>query len=200
MYVSRNPPASLMRNEIMTGVYHSQRFILLVCPSIVLGRWQLGIDEFILLFFTPKETDVSHFHKVYDSFRLMNLIKINEYRQTEGSLFTEIAFCTFLHTSGSFFLPFFPSLFFFFFFSTSFLFFFLVLASSPPPHLVSFSFLVYYQPTYLGFNQQLPSFVIQRSYCAVYFLFPIASSLPHYQPGPDIHTHGILTIWRVPSA
>lgn len=187
MYVSRNPPASPMRNEIMTGVYHSQRFILLVCPSIVLGRWQLGIDEFILLFFTPKETDVSHFHKVYDSFRLMNLIKINEYRQTEGSLFTEIAFCTFLHTSGSFFLPF--SLRYSFFFFLLLFYSFFLFWPLPPPHLVSFSFLVYYQPTHLGFNQQLPSFVIQRSYCAVYFLFPIASSLPHYQPGPDIHTH-----------
>lgn len=85
-------------------------FVLLVFLLIVFGRWQLGIDEInsIFLFFIPKETDVSHFHTVYGSFRLMNLIKINGYCQTKGSSFTEIAsvtFCPFLTLSFFFFCP-----------------------------------------------------------------------------------------------
>lgn len=84
--------------------------MLLVFLLIVFGRWQLGIDEInsIFLFFIPKETDVSHFHTVYGSFRLMNLIKINGYCQTKGSSFTEIAFvtfCPFLALSTFFFCP-----------------------------------------------------------------------------------------------
>lgn len=94
--------------RLQTCVYRIQSFELLVCLLIFFHRCQLGIDEInsIFLFFTPKETDVSHFHKVYGSVRLMSLIKISEYCQTKGSLFTKIAFCTFLPISGSFFLPF----------------------------------------------------------------------------------------------
>lgn len=122
IYVLRNP-APHYKVRLQTCVYHIQSFELLVCLLIFFHRWQLGIDEInsIFLFFTPKETDVSHFHKVYGSFRLTSLIKINEYCQTKGSLFTKIAFCTFLPIAGSFFLPF-PFLFSFSFFYFPFLF------------------------------------------------------------------------------
>ena len=132
-----------------------------------------------------------HFHKVYGSFRLRNLLNMNENCQTKGSLFTKIAFCTFLHISG--FLPLFsPSLF-------SFPSFCPLLFSVWPLFFhgffsVSFSYL----PTHLKFNGQLSSFVIQRGCCAVYFLFARVSSLLYYQLEPDIHRHYILTIWRVP--
>lgn len=41
--------------------------IRVVFLLIVFNRWQLGIVETdsIFLLFTPKETDVSHFHKAY---------------------------------------------------------------------------------------------------------------------------------------
>ena len=116
---------------------------------------------------------------------------MNENCQTKGSLFTKIAFCTFLHISG--FLPLFsPSLF-------SFPSFCPLLFSVWPLFFhgffsVSFSYL----PTHLKFNGQLSSFVIQRGCCAVYFLFARVSSLLYYQLEPDIHRHYILTIWRVP--
>lgn len=101
--------------RLQTCVYHVQSFVLLVFLLIVFGRWWLGIDEInsIFLFFIPQETDVSRFHKVYGCFRLKNLIKINGYCQTKGSLFAEITFCIILPLSSSFFLSFYLSSFFF---------------------------------------------------------------------------------------
>lgn len=70
IYVLRNP-APHYKVRLQTCVYHIQRFELLVCLLIFFRRWQLGIDEInsIFLFFTPKETDVSHFHKVLWQFQ-----------------------------------------------------------------------------------------------------------------------------------
>ena len=106
-------------------------------------------------------------------------------------------------------VPFYPFLAFFLPFSLLFLFlfpfssFFPLFPSFPfwPLFSLGFFFMSFYhQPTHLKFNWQLPSFVILRGFCAVYFLFVRVSSLPYYQLEPDIHRHGILTIWRMPRA
>ena len=167
--------------------------VLLLGLLIVFSRWQLvrhRSEKPNSLILHTKGSN-QHFHKVYGSFRLRNLLNINENCQTKGSLFTKIAFCTFLHISG-FLLLFSPSFF-------SFPSFCPLLFSVWPLFFHGFFSLSFsYLPTHLKFNGQLSSFVIQRGCCAVYFLFARVSSLFYYQLEPDIHRHYILTIWRVP--
>lgn len=147
------------------------------------------------MFFTPEETDVSHFHKVYSSFRLMKLIKINEYCQTKDHCSLRLPFAPF-YPFLALYLPFSPSFFFscpFSSFLSSFPFTFWPLSF----FLISFSFLS------LATNTSL---IAAAFFCKPKLLqgstlpLLIASSLTYYQLGPDIHRHGILTTWRVPRA